>query len=299
MTDSAKGGLTLPDHTRWRVADTPLRSERNDRSSHLAQKPPSPHRPIQVDVTDADIAALTSLLRRGGRAGNENDEAQSHLQELIPKPWGEEYRVYVDDFLDVWHLQISPGQATSIHAHPRKMTYLLWLSGTGVTHTLSGAIEVREGTVLHIRRGAFHSTQNVSAVEPLRIIEVETPRNKYDLLRLRDGYDRAGTGYEQIGRRLADAPRRVSFLPNAWMRRASLDSDLAFDIVSGMDVHYRRRSAGTYLVPLGIAEILSDRMAILSDHPDDTRSPNLDCYYLGIRQVGLINHATNAAQGES
>jgi len=224
-------------------------------------------------------------MRRGGRSGNEDPEIHEHLQGLIPKPWGQEYRTYVDDYLDVWHLEIEPGHATSMHAHPRKLTCLLCLSGTGATHTLAGTIEVTAGTVLHIERGAFHSTENVSAAEPLSIIEVETPRNKYDLLRLRDGYNRAGTGYESTGKRVAAALRKVSFLPNAWMRRTSPCGGFAFDIVSGMDVHYRRRSVGAYLVPLGIAEMLAGRMAILSDHPDDTRTPNLDCYYLGIRRV--------------
>lgn len=240
---------------------------------------------VAVDVTHADIAALQSLLRSGWRPGNEDPDTHQHLQGLIPKPWGQEYRIYVDDFLDVWHLEIEPGHATSMHTHPRKITCLLCVSGAGLTHSLGGMLEVKAGSVVHIARGAFHSTENTSATETLSIIEVETPRNKYDLLRLRDGYNRAGKGYESSGRRVAAAPRKVAYLPNTWMRRRSPCGHLAFGIVSGMDVHYRRRSAGNYLVPLGLAEMLAGRMTILSDRPEDTRSPNLDCYYLSIRRL--------------
>ena len=240
---------------------------------------------VAVDVTHADIEALSALLRGGWRPGNEDPDSHQHLQGLIPKPWGQEYRIYVDDFLDVWHLEIEPGHATSMHTHPRKITCLLCVAGTGVTHSLGGEVDVTAGSVVHIARGAFHSTENTSATETLSLIEVETPRNKYDLLRLRDGYDRAGKAYESTGRRVATVPRKVAYLPNTWMRRSSPCGRLAFDIVSGMDVHYRRRSAGNYLVPLGLAEMLAGRMTILSDRPDDNRSPNLECYYLSIRRL--------------
>jgi mannose-6-phosphate isomerase-like protein (cupin superfamily) len=257
--------------------------ERNVRTAEVASRPES--EPIRIEASDADIAALNSLLRRGVRVGNENCDADLHLQEMIPKPWGQEYRVYADDFLDVWHLQINPGHATSMHAHPRKTTYLLCLSGQGRTTTLAGQIEVTRGTVLRIGRGAFHTTENTGVDEPLMIVEVETPRNKYDLVRLRDGYQRAGTGYEQRATNLTVTPRKVAFLPNTRMCKNSPCGSYAFEILSGMDVHYRRRSAGAYLVPLGVAEIISDQMAILTDHPADTRRPNLDSYYLGIRRV--------------
>lgn len=51
---------------------------------------------------------MTNLLRRGVRVGNEDSDGDRHLHEMIPKPWGRAYRVYVDDFLDVWHLEIQP-----------------------------------------------------------------------------------------------------------------------------------------------------------------------------------------------
>lgn len=261
------------DETLVRLAP-PRRGERES-SEYMAR----------IDAGEADVAAMNSLSRRGVRVGNENLDADVHLHEMIPKPWGQEYRAYADDFLDVWHLQINPGHSTSMHAHPRKTTYLLCLSGTGMTRTLRGDRPCESGTVLRIGRGAFHATEATGA-DPLLIVEVETPRNKYDLVRLRDGYDRAGKPYEQVTSALVTASKNVPYLPNARMRKASPCGAYAFNILSGMDAHYRRHSAGAYLVPLGIAELVADQMDILTDRHDDHRKPNIDSYYLGIRRVG-------------
>jgi len=45
---------------------------------------------------------LKRLTRVGARALNEQFDDDSHLNEIIPKPWGYEYRAYVDDFFDLW-----------------------------------------------------------------------------------------------------------------------------------------------------------------------------------------------------
>lgn len=266
------------------MPDADTRSEVGSVETLRSSSTTGDHQMIRIDARDADIAAINSLSRRGVRVGNENTELDTHLHDLILKPWGQEYRAYVDDFLDVWQLQINPGHSTSMHAHPRKTTYLLCLAGAGATHTLNGSHSFAAGAVLRIGRGAFHSTENCGR-DPLMIVEVETPRNKYDLIRLRDAYNRAGKGYEQTAADLNISAKTVSYLPNARMCKSSPCGSYAFDILSGMDVHYRRYSAGTYLVPLGFAELVSDWMDILTDRPEDGRKPNLDCYYLGIRQV--------------
>jgi mannose-6-phosphate isomerase-like protein (cupin superfamily) len=240
---------------------------------------------VNIEASDADFSAMQALLRRGVRVGNENSDVDLHLRELIPKPWGHEYRIYADDFLDIWHLQINPGHATSMHAHPRKTTYLLCLLGNGITRTLSGVTAVAPGIVLRIARGAFHTTENAGTAGPLMLVEVEVPRNKYDLVRLRDGYERVGKGYEEKPEPVPLGHKRIAYLPNARMCRTSPCGTFAFDILSGTDVHYRRHTAGVYLVPLGMSEILTERMTILTDRPADRRSPDLDSYYLAIRSV--------------
>lgn len=237
-----------------------------------------------LDVTDSDISALTGLLRTGVRVGNEHEERDLHLSEMIIKPWGCEYRAYVDDFIDVWQLTINAGHATSMHAHPRKVTYLICLAGSGVTHLLNGDVDVRSGTILQIGRGVFHSTESIGP-EPLILVEVETPRNKYDLVRLKDGYQRAGTGYEQLSEAMTAKPRKLKYMPNASMCTLSPCGKYGFGIRSGMDIHYRRHSAGDFLIPLCISGIVRGEVDILTSEPSDIRAPKLDTYYLSISRI--------------
>src|SRR6476660_1400694 len=77
-------------------------------------------------VKEPYIAALTpttddiDLLRKmtRGSMSNENFDQDKYLNELIPKPWGHEYRIYTDNIYDVWKLRITPGGQTSLHCHP-------------------------------------------------------------------------------------------------------------------------------------------------------------------------------------
>ncbi|CAA0130402.1 Uncharacterised protein [Mycolicibacterium vanbaalenii] len=235
-------------------------------------------------ITDSDISALTGLLRTGVRVGNEQEDRDLHLSEMIVKPWGCEYRAYVDDFIDVWQLTINAGHATSMHAHPRKVTYLICLDGEGITHTLSGTTAVQPGSILQIGKGVFHSTESLGP-GPLVLVEVETPRNKYDLVRLKDGYKRAGTGYEQISEAMTLKPKKLKYMPNASMCTLSPCGRFGFQICSGMDIHYRRYLAGDFLIPLCISGVVRGQVEILTSNASDTRPPKLDTYYLSISRI--------------
>lgn len=226
---------------------------------------------------------MSTLLRKGARIGNEQAD-DAHLNEIIPKPWGLEYRAYVDDFLDVWQLQIDPGQATSLHNHPRKLTYLVCLAGRGRLTTLSGDHEVTAGSVVRIEKGAFHSTENLSAEDRLDLVEVESPRNKYDLLRLRDGYQRELLGYESRAELGAAPLRRLPYLPHARMRDLSPCASYEFETVSGMDLYYRGLGIAELFIPLGIQTLAYDAVHVLSTHISSPHTPSTDTYYLAIRR---------------
>lgn len=238
--------------------------------------------PIRIDAGRADVDALSDLLVRGVSVGNEDQARDAYLNELISKPWGREYRVYADHFLDIWHLRIEPGHSTSMHAHPRKTTYLLCLAGQGQTKTMNGSVPVRAGTILRIGRGAFHATSCGPDDDPLMLIEVETPRNKFDLVRLEDNYRRAGVGYETNSTELPTPPKSYARLPNASFCEVSPCKCFSFSIHTGMEVFYRRHAIGDFLIPLGMAGVLSDELAILSNRADDGLKPNRDAHYLGI-----------------
>lgn len=241
---------------------------------------------IRIDATRQDISALNNLLRSGIRIENEQQDRDEYLNGLITKPWGQEYRAFVDDFLDIWHLQINPGQSTSVHAHPRKTTYLLCLSGSGVSTNLKSSVLISQGTILRIGRGAFHATKCDDGTEPLMLIEVETPRNKFDLVRLADNYDRAAKQYEPEGTPLPAGRRRHPQFPNASFCPVSPCGRFKFSIRTGMDVFYRSIADGAFLIKLGIDALLSDDMIILSDQAREKENINTDAHYLCVEAVG-------------
>ena len=117
-----------------------------------------------------------------------------HLDLVIPKPWGEEYRVYDDVLLDAWLLELGAGRRTSEHCHARKETELLCLRGHGeVTGGDGRSRAIAPGAVVRIEQGAVHRT---TAITALTLVEIETPRDKLDVVRLLDENGRAGRGYE-------------------------------------------------------------------------------------------------------
>jgi mannose-6-phosphate isomerase-like protein (cupin superfamily) len=244
-----------------------------------------PEDPIRIDASAADVRELNRLVRRGVRISNEQFDGDDHLNEVIPKPWGYEYRGYVDDFFDLWVLHLGGGQSTSMHMHPRKLTYLICLQGRGAMSRFGVEVDVTAGTVLRIAPGAFHSTRNVGD-EPLELIEVELPRNKFDLIRLRDNYDRAGTSYEAESREAPDSPlRRVPYLPNAAMRATTPDGRYAFDIRAGMDIFYRRPEEDLFYIPLCISGIVYSDLEILNRHVHHDRKPAVDKYYISVSRA--------------
>ena len=227
-----------------------------------------------------DVAELQALMRQGFRPGNEDAERDAHLNELIPKPWGYEYRAYADDLLDMWQLCLRPGHRTSMHAHPRKVTYLLCLRGQGYMEGLRGRVEVAAGQLVRIDRGAFHQTVNTASETDLHLIEVETPRNKLDLVRLRDVYNRVGKGYEHHSVELHSVYKRVPYIPGAYMCRTSPCGEFGFAVTSGMDLHYRGVSSGEFHIPIGFAAFLHADLPIL--HSGAGSTPDHETYYLSV-----------------
>ncbi|MEV0601768.1 cupin domain-containing protein [Streptomyces sp. NPDC050315] len=238
---------------------------------------------IHLDAGKADIAQLKKLVRYGYRVHNEQFDEDSHLDRVIPKPWGYEYRAYVDDFFDIWSLHIDAPHSTSVHAHPRKLTYLLCLGGRGVTSGLDREdVRIGAGSILRIAPGAFHGTRNMGD-DPLELIEVEVPRNKFDLIRLEDDYNRAGTAYESESvEHSQDTMRAIRSFPNARMRERSPDRRFRFELRTGMDIFYRRREKDLFHIPLCFSGVVERDVEILTGRPEDSRRPQADGQYLSI-----------------
>lgn len=114
---------------------------------------------------------------------------------VVKKPWGYEYLVYENEFVGLWFLNIKQGHKTSFHCHPLKTSGLYVLKGEAKVSFFENSFKVKSGQKMMIRKGLFHSTQSVSKESTL-IFEIETPKDKLDLVRLDDVYGRIAKPYE-------------------------------------------------------------------------------------------------------
>jgi len=118
-----------------------------------------------------------------------------HKSVIVRKPWGYEYLAYQNASVALWVLHIQPGEMTSMHCHPNKTTGLVVVGGRAEINFIADSKTILAPGKQMIRRGLFHQTKAVSALEVV-MLEVETPVDKNDLVRLRDAYGRTDNGYE-------------------------------------------------------------------------------------------------------
>lgn len=114
---------------------------------------------------------------------------------VVEKPWGYEYLMFENQYVAIWILYLKRGHATSMHCHPNKKSSLIVLSGNVICSTLEGWMPRVTGEGLNIDEAVFHSTRAISKNGAF-VIEVESPPNKKDLVRLRDEYGRENQEYE-------------------------------------------------------------------------------------------------------
>ncbi len=116
---------------------------------------------------------------------------------IVSKPWGYEYLMYQSDRIGIWFLHIAAGRKTSLHCHPAKKTGYILLSGEAEVSFLNDATRLKAISKLMIREGLFHSTKALSP-EGVSVIEVESPPDKTNLVRLDDAYGRKEEPYEGL-----------------------------------------------------------------------------------------------------
>lgn len=117
---------------------------------------------------------------------------------IVDKPWGYEYQSYESDEVVAWFLHIDKDQATSLHCHPNKKTSLLVLNGDAEISFLNSSYKMLSPPdKVTIRSGLFHSTKALSD-GGVDLLEFETSKDKYDLVRLEDCYGRECKPYEDI-----------------------------------------------------------------------------------------------------
>lgn len=114
---------------------------------------------------------------------------------IVPKNWGSEYCIYQSSKCEVWLLYLNKDSETSMHAHPNKKTALAVLEGCVKVNLLSTVFPLLPSEKINIRPGVFHKTECWSGQGAI-VIELESPPDKTNLVRMRDRYGRAGKPYE-------------------------------------------------------------------------------------------------------
>jgi len=115
-------------------------------------------------------------------------------ENAVNKPWGYEYLAYESEDVALWVLHLNKGFSTSMHAHPQKTTGLVILSGSIELGFIADSKVITAPDKQMIRRGLFHQSRAIS--DNVILLEVETPNDKGDLVRLFDDHGREALGYE-------------------------------------------------------------------------------------------------------
>lgn len=124
-------------------------------------------------------------------------QPDTYRDRVVIKPWGYEFLVFENNIVAVWLLYIKKGFSTSMHCHPQKKTSLILLSGNAMNITFLHRRYLKGGDAIIIEKKVFHSTKSLSD-DGVFLLEIETPPNKTDLVRLEDRYGRELSGYEGI-----------------------------------------------------------------------------------------------------
>lgn len=218
----------------------------------------------QASVPDA--ALLTRLLeQREGVLQSEQRQDEQALDAVIEKPWGYEYRVYTDCFYDIWQLCLRPGQSTSLHCHPRKVTALICLAGElGRVRLLDQSQKLIPLEWLTFGKGVFHATENLGD-DDLDLLEVEVPRNKLDLLRATDRYDRAIAHYERtplpVGVPGMEAGRHIRPYK---LRALGVKAVYRFAVQTGQEILAHRQEEPRLCVALGTTQALQQDICVFN-----------------------------------
>ena len=148
----------------------------------------------KLSPSDRDQLSLSRALQF---AVAREQQPETYWDRVVVKPWGYEFLVFQNEHVAVWKLHILYQHATSLHCHRRKKTSLLVLRGSALCNTLGHRHYVNAMDALVIDPGVFHSTKALSK-DGVDVIEIESPPDKTDLVRLNDQYGREGLGYEGL-----------------------------------------------------------------------------------------------------
>lgn len=178
----------------------------------------------RVRISERDLSSLERLRERAAPGA---DQPEDYRDKVVVKPWGYEFLIFQNEHVAAWYLHLGPGHATSMHCHPGKKTSLTILSGEALCSTFQQRLTLKGLDSVIFEKGVFHSTKALSS-DGIRLIEIESPPRKVDLVRLNDEYGRQARGYEGLSEMVTtdlDAYRHFYFDEPSGAERSSFRSD--------------------------------------------------------------------------
>jgi len=163
--------------------------------SELEKKEVRTSQICSIALCEKDSVSFSNILNN--KKIFQHQQPSNYKNRVVIKPWGYEYLVFENECVAVWFLFIKKGYSTSMHCHPLKKTSLILLSGSAMSNTFNHRNYLRGGDAIILENGVFHSTKSLSE-DGIYLLEVETPPNKTDLVRLQDRYGRESSGYEGV-----------------------------------------------------------------------------------------------------
>lgn len=225
---------------------------------------------IRSRTPDASDESEISKILLSTPNNGESFEKDIHLNDFIEKPWGFEYRIYCDSVFDAWKLHISPDESTSMHCHIQKDTVLICLKGSGLTQFLDGnKYPLQPGESIYINKGVFHQT--IAGKSGIELLEIENPRNKFDLLRLQDKYGRQNTAYEKKSQDHDLLAPLDKIGPGIFIRPHDIHKSVSFKILK-LNNDEVRSNKNSLFIALDIRHHLSGKIHILNTN--DTLAGN-------------------------
>jgi mannose-6-phosphate isomerase-like protein (cupin superfamily) len=146
---------------------------------------------LEPSVGDELLLADTLRLLKPDTA----DHPMDYRDCCVLKPWGWEWELFDDKKHAIWMLNIKPNRSTSLHCHQHKAVCLVPLIGEITVITLDQRFTVRPMESISLLPKVFHCLWN-SGQSDVKLVEIETPSIKLDLVRAEDAYGRAKDGYE-------------------------------------------------------------------------------------------------------
>lgn len=223
---------------------------------------------------------------------------------IVKKPWGYEYLVFENEFVAIWMLHIVRKRKTSMHSHPKKRTSLILLAGNATCSHLEGSETLNSMDGIVIERGVFHLTEASSElpIDPqsengIWVMEIESPPNKADLVRMKDEYGRSGKAYEGTQNMVFDPSSCIKFEepePEKILRKNFNDCKFALARAADLVLASSSPEALVSVVGRKGAEISTNPflqtggLAVFKDFCENTKNENLDNYTILIMEKASL-----------